>query len=318
MRLVNPRDDSVRHLLLVLCPERAVLSLAASVIIALPGKEEDDIIERVEPGEWRGEPSGEGNPSGEEDFPEVVDMPGETPEPGAEELPLNTLGFHEAEESGGLGIELEVELLEIGSPGERVTGEKDDEGQAQDPGGDVKGGVGNNEGWERVEKPVEAEAAPGELEADVLIKEIIGVQVDFLKIEVLDNEPRHLDQEHDHGSREVPSGGLPLRKGAREEIDLHHDSPHEVQVHLEVEEGEQGPPRVQLKAKEEVVEGDQSSRGLAGGLSGVRHLRGRHVVLKGSRHIKVEGEREADHAGGQSAVGVILVEKCRVGQARES
>ncbi len=123
-----------------------------------------------------------------------------------------------------LGTRLEEELLEIRSARQRPAARRRPARRrsAAPPGRAGSGARGLDHRPIAVEVRIERDAAPAELEADALGEEVVGVEVDLLEEEVLDDEEREQHRVEDHPRRGVAGERKRLVRGERQDVQREH------------------------------------------------------------------------------------------------
>ena len=83
--------------------------------------------------------------------------------------------------------------------------------------------------------PVDHEAAPEQLEADVLVDQVVGVELDALEDEVVEHVEREERRIEENAGVRVRAEALVVVRGAREGVQREHRPADDVEVHLHVE-----------------------------------------------------------------------------------
>ena len=164
-------------------------------------------------------------------------MPAQSPKTVHQQGPL-AIGHHFGcdAQKGLAGVGLEEELLHVRAPGQTPPGQENQHTDIGPPGrllgiGECRRGPQAN----GVEVGVEGQAAPTQLEAHALGKNVVGVEVNLLKGQVINNKIGQQQRTHEYARRGVRAIGHVVMGGKRQHIELQHHRTDQVQPHFGVD-----------------------------------------------------------------------------------
>ena len=191
---IHAGENPILHPCLILGPLfGAVFFGAVPIVIKLTVEKQRDDEDKVRPNPGIGEVAeDQGNRQGKEPLAQVVEVAGDTPETTAQDLAvtgLDVLGFDQPEELA-VGPPLEGVFLQVGAARDAPP-EQEQRSRSDEP--DIRpcrreSGVrlsGHAPQREDEQPPVDHEATPEQLEAEILMDQIVGVELDALEDEVV-------------------------------------------------------------------------------------------------------------------------------------
>ena len=184
----------------------------------------------------------QGDGQGEKSLAHVVEMPCGAPKAAAQDLAvagLDVLGLNEPEKLA-VGPSLEGVFLQVGAARD-TPAEQEQRGRADEP--EIRpcareAGVrigGHAPQGQDEQPPVDDEPSPEHLEAQVLVDQVIGVELNPLEDEVVENVECEESRVQEDAGIGVFAETFVVPRGSGQGIDRKHRAADDVEVHLDVE-----------------------------------------------------------------------------------